>query len=97
MMFLVGRLEIWKKSVVVTMLCELLQCASLYHFGYEVQAAHWSVVCVGCALFLSLMRGFTMAVFHWLLKVPLSSDRLAIFVIDCIHVCSISFILSVPM
>ena len=48
-------------------------------------------------LFLSLMRGFTMAVFHWLLKVPLLSDMLTIFPIDCIHVCSISFILSVPM
>ena len=44
MMFPVGRLEMWKQSVVVAMLGELLQCTSFYHFGYEEQIAYWCVI-----------------------------------------------------
>ena len=76
---------------------ELLQCASFYYLGYEGQVAYQSVICVSCALFLCFDEGFTIAVFLWLLKAPLSSDKLTIFVIDGMHVCSTSFISSVPI
>ena len=44
--------------MVVTMLCELLQCASFYYLGYEGQVANWSVICVSCTLFLCCDEGF---------------------------------------
>ena len=67
--------------MVITMLCKLLLCAFLHNFGYERQVAYWPIICVNCTLFIVLMSGFTTAVFHWLLKAPLSSDRLTILLL----------------